>query len=81
MRRTQISLADREHDFLRREARRRRMSMAAVVRELVRERMAADRRVPADHPFRDIIGLGHGDGSPVSEKHDEYIYTLHGRRR
>ncbi len=81
MKRTQISLTEREYDFVRREARRRRMSMAAVVRELVQERMVADRRVPADHPFRDIIGLGHGDGSPASEKHDEYLYALPARRR
>jgi len=81
MKRTQISLAQREYEFVRHEAKRRAMSMAAVVRELVQERMAADRRVPADHPFRDIIGLGHGDGSPVSEKHDEYLYGLPARRR
>ncbi|HYB71748.1 MAG TPA: hypothetical protein VED18_00140 [Candidatus Sulfotelmatobacter sp.] len=81
MKRTQISFAQREYEFVRREAKRRGMSMAAVVRELVQERMAADRRVPADHPFRDIIGLGHGDGSPVSEKHDEYLYSLPARRR
>ena len=81
MKRTQISLSEREHEFLRREARRRHMSMAALVRELIQDRMAADRRIPADHPFRDIIGLGHGDGSPVSEKHDEYLYGVPARRR
>jgi hypothetical protein len=74
MRRTQISLTDREYDFIRREARRRRVSMAALVREFIQGRMATRRSLPADHPFRDIIGLGSGDGSPASEKHDDYIY-------
>ena len=81
MRRTQVSLNEREHAFLRREARRRRTSMAALVRELIQDRMAADRRVPADHPLRNIIGLARGDGAPVSEKHDEYLYGRLARTR
>jgi len=81
MRRTQVSLREDEHTFVRREAKRRQISMAAMIRELIRERMEARVRVPADHPFRAIIGLGRGDGASVSEKHDEYLYTLHGRGR
>ena len=81
MKRTQIGLTDREYDFVRHEARRRRRSMAAIVREFIRERMEARRRVPSDHPLRDIIALGRGDGSPVSEKHDDYIYTRSENRR
>ena len=81
MKRTQISLDQSEYDFVRGEAVRRRISMAAIIRSLIRERMERLRRVPADHPFRDIIGLGRGDGAPVSEKHDEYLYGLHRRRR
>ncbi len=74
MRRTQIGLNEREYDFVRHEARRRRTTVAAVIRELIHDRMAKKRRVAPDHPLRDIIGLGRGDGSPVSEKHDQYIY-------
>lgn len=76
MRRTQISLSRSEYIFLRREAKRRGMSMAAVVRKLIREQMTTRERIPADHPFREIIGIGHGDGTPVSEKHDEYLYGV-----
>ncbi len=74
MRRTQIGLNEREYDFVRHEARRRRTTVAAVIRELIHDRMAKKRRVAPDHPLRDIIGLGRGDGSPVSEKHDQYLY-------
>ncbi|HEY7677108.1 MAG TPA: hypothetical protein VIG69_08550 [Candidatus Methylomirabilis sp.] len=81
MKRTQISLAQREYDFVRREAKRRGMSMAAVVRELIRDRMGKQSRLPPDHPLRNIIALGRGDGAPVSEKHDEYLYGRLARRR
>lgn len=36
------------------------------VGEIILERMRRDRRVLADHPFRESIGLGSGDGSAVS---------------
>ena len=81
MKRTQISLTEHEYDFVRREARRRRMSMAAVLRELVRDRMRRQSRLPSDHPLRNIIALGRGDGAPVSEKHDEYLYGRLARKR
>ncbi len=81
MRRTQISLTQSEHEFVRRGARRRGVSMAAFIRDLIQERMAQRHPLPPDHPLRNIIGIGRGDGSPVSEKHDEYIYTLPRRGR
>ena len=81
MRRTQISLDQSEYDFLRREAKRRGKSMTAIVRELVRDGMGKRQRLPPDHPLRNIIALGRGDGAPVSEKHDMYLYGRFARRR
>ncbi len=81
MKRTQISLAKTEHEFVRREARRRGTSMAAIIRELVRDRMGRRQRLPPDHPLRNIVALGRGDGAPVSEKHDEYLYGRFAPRR
>jgi hypothetical protein len=75
MKRFQFALTRRDYAFLRHEARRRRTSMSAVIRELIQDRIRARRRIPRDHPFRNIIGIGRGDGSPVSEKHDEYLYA------
>jgi hypothetical protein len=80
MKRFQLTLTQRDHVFLRHEARRRRTSMAAVVREMIEDRIRARGRIPRDHPFRDIIGIGRGDGSPVSENHDEYLYGLSRRK-
>lgn len=81
MKRTQISLSETEYAFLRREAGRRGMSMAAIVRELIRDRMGRRSRLQPNHPLRNMIALGRGDGAPVSEKHDEYLYGRLARRR
>jgi hypothetical protein len=80
MKRFHLALASRDRTFLRREARRRRTSMAAVVRTLIEDRTRARGRILRDHPFRDIIGIGRGDGSPVSERHDECLYGLSRRK-
>jgi hypothetical protein len=81
MRRVSVALTQRSYDFLRREARRHRISMAALIRAMIEDRMRARRRITAGHPFRDIIGIGRGDGSPVSENHDRYLYGWRARNR
>lgn len=73
MKRISVALSQRSYNFLRREVRLRRTSMAAVIREMIEDRMRARRRTRAGHPFQNIIGLGRGDGSPVSENHDRYL--------
>ncbi len=80
MKRVSVSLSQRDYYFLRREARQRRASMAAIIREMIEDRMRARRRVRAGHPFQNIIGIGRGDGSPVSENHDQYLYGWRGRK-
>jgi hypothetical protein len=71
--RTQISLTDEQMRRLRAEARRRRMPIAAIVRE------AVDRAVPADPEERRaqfqraLLAVGRFDSScgDVSSRHDE----------
>ncbi len=81
MERFQLTLIQRDYAFLRREAQRQRISMAAVMRAMIEDRIRARSRIPRDHPFRDIIGIGHGDGSAASEKHDQHLYGCRGRKR
>lgn len=81
MKRVSVALTPRSYDFLRREARRCRISMAALIRAMIEERMEARHRIPRGHPFRKIIGIGRGDGSPVAENHDQYLYGWRARKR
>jgi hypothetical protein len=79
MHRTQISLETEQYDLLMREAQRRGVSLAAVVRALIVEQLQARRRTDGKKsPLAAIKGLGEGDGQPVGRNHNEYLY---GRKR
>jgi hypothetical protein len=81
--RTQISLTEDQVDRLRRASRRRRMSMAAVIRD------AIDRVVGPDEPSREatwdraLAAMGRfasaGDGN-VSEEHDRFLDEIYGQQ-
>lgn len=72
MHRTQILLEEQQYHFLVREARVEGISLSRLLRRLVHERMS-ERREPASAIDR-LAGLGEGDGSPVAEEHDRYLY-------
>lgn len=73
--RTQIQLRPEQHRRLREEAFRRGVSMSALVRELVDERL--DNRPPVGHEAAwAFVGAGHGGESDVSERHDEYLADI-----
>jgi Ribbon-helix-helix domain len=78
MHRTQISLEPEQYDLLMREARRRGVSLAAVVRTLVTEQLRSRPRSASKTPLASIMGLGEGDGQAVGRHHNEFLY---GRKR
>jgi hypothetical protein len=75
MERTQISLTAAQADRLRRLARRRGTSMAALIRE------AVDRVHPTGDPFDDerwsralaVVGAFAGPDTDVAREHDRYL--------
>jgi len=74
--RTQISLEPAQAARLRRLARERRTSMAALIRDAVERTYPADADDSMDARWdRALAGVGgfHGDGSNVSEEHDRYL--------
>ena len=75
MHRTQISLEKDQYDLLTREARRRGLSLSALLRQLIGERYqkAPARRRPAD-PLRAITGIASGTGEAVGRKHNKFLY-------
>ena len=78
MYRTQISLEPEQYDFLVREAQRRGVSLASVVRILLPSSSACPPRAGSKSPLASITGLGEGDGQAVSRHHNEFLY---GRKR
>lgn len=76
--RTQIYLEPAQHAALLKEARRRGISLAGVIRELVDEHLLArDERAPGAEERREaalgLIGLGRSGLSDVSARADHYL--------
>lgn len=72
--RTQISLTERQMERLRREAKRRRVSIAEVVRDAV-DRFVPDedeRRVELHRRFMSLAGA-FSAGGDIARRHDEHL--------
>ena len=75
MHRTQIQLEQWQYQYLVEKAHQTRSSISDVIRRLITQ--AAHAQAPAERgsdPIFSIIGIGKGDGSPVSRDHDRYLY-------
>lgn len=73
MHRTQISLEREQHRLLGIEARRRGISLSALIRSLVDEYFSADGGSAQD-PLEAVVGIGSGTGDPVGREHNRYLY-------
>lgn len=74
MHRTQLYLDETRYQFLVGWAKRRGQSVAQAVRDLIDERMRSTGRSKKTDPLWKIVGIAEGDGSPVAENDEEYLY-------
>ena len=73
MHRTQISLEPAQYRLLGDEARRRGLSLAAVIRGLIDQHL--DRgEPPTEDPLDSLVGIGNGGGDPIGREHNHYLY-------
>ncbi len=70
LKRTQIYLEPEQHRSLKREAMARGLSLAELLRQIVRDYLRRER--PREEFLR-IIGLGRSGRSDVAEEHDRYL--------
>ena len=73
MRRTQILLEQEQYRLLNAEARRKGISLSALIRHLVNQHFV-DTNKPASDPLEAISGIGFGTGEPVGREHNRYLY-------
>ena len=73
MHRTQISLEPEQYRRLGEEARRRQISLSALIRRMVDEYFGNKGPLEED-PFEAIVGIGTGTGEPVGREHNRYLY-------
>ena len=81
MRRTQVQLDENTYEELRRQAHERGVSMSALLRELLRERLGTRRptRRLEDFTFISSDRTKQGALAPVSERHDEALAEAYGQ--
>jgi hypothetical protein len=77
--RTQIYLPQKLHRALKREARRRGVSMAQLLREGAQIVLRQQPSIVAD-PLADLVGAASDDSTDLAEHHDRYLYGLEGER-
>ena len=73
MHRTQISLEQDRYRLLGIEARRRGISLSALIRGLVDEYFNTGSK-PVRDPLDVVTGIGSGTGDPVGREHNRYLY-------
>ena len=74
MHRTQISLEDWQYEKLREVSRKTKKSLSLVIRNLISGAFSAQTISKKEDSLSELIGVGHGDGSPVARDHDRYLY-------
>lgn len=72
---TMVYLEEEQLQSLRKEARSRRISLAELMRRLVKEHITKDQGVltTPKEAYLKIVGLGASGGKDISENHDYYL--------
>ena len=73
MHRTQISLKQEQYRRLHAEARRKGISLAALIRHLVDDHFRGAGSTAQD-PLDALAGIGSGTGEPVGREHNRHLY-------
>jgi len=73
--RTMVYLEPEQLQSLQLEARNQRISLAELMRRLVKNHLTKDKGVPAasKEAYLKIVGLGSSGKKDISEKHDHYL--------
>lgn len=72
--RTQISLENWQYDKLCEISRKTQKSISKIIRDLIADKYLRQQSSKKSDPIMGIIGIANGDGSPVAEEHDEFLY-------
>jgi len=77
MHRTQISLEHEQYQALVRESRKRRMSLSAIIRELVEKGLSSSDN--SANPLDRLAGIAEGTGDTVGREHNRFLYDKRDR--
>jgi hypothetical protein len=74
MHRTQLLLEPEQYRHLGDEARRRGISLAALIRGLIDDHLGRSQQPEEEDPLEGLVGIGEGSGEAVGQAHDRYLY-------
>lgn len=72
MRRTQISLEEKQYVFLTQESRRLGISLSELIRQFITEHLQQCR--PSEDPLDKLSGMAEGPGEAIGREHDRFLY-------
>ncbi len=73
--RTQISLEEWQYQALLEISKKEKKSLSQIIREFLSEKISKHTTKIEEDPVLGIIGIGSGDGSPVAQQHDRFLYA------
>lgn len=74
MKRTNISLEEWQHTYLKQRARQEDTSMSAIIREMVEQYAEERGESTQSDPIHDVIGSGNSGEGDIARDHDRHIY-------
>ena len=72
MHRTQISLSEEQYEALRRESKKRAMSLSAVIRKLISAHLL--KHEDQGDPLSTLAGIAEGTGEAIGREHNRFLY-------
>ena len=73
--RTQISLEEWQYQALLEISKKEKKSLSQLIREFLSEKISKHTKKIEEDPVWGIIGIGSGDGFPVAQQHDRFLYA------
>lgn len=74
MKQTNISLEESQYQRIKDLAEREGKSISQIIRELIDESFHLEGEDRKEDPIFDVVGMGHGGGTPAAKDHDEVLY-------
>jgi len=74
MKRTNISLEEKQYQRVKELAEREEKNMTQIIRELIDEGFHLDVEDIKNDPIFEVIRMGSGEGKSIAKDHDELLY-------
>ena len=75
MKQINISLEERQYQWIKDQAKSEGKSISQIIRELIDEKLHPEVEDIKNDPIFKVIGMGHGEGQSIAKDHDDELYS------